>query len=72
MRTVWVCFFYQILLIARWQQTNKASHQNQILIPCLVFSCCVTTHDEKLPLVGAFAQTGICLMERHAPVVFTN
>ncbi len=39
---------------------------------CFVFSCCVTTRDEKLSLVRVFAQTGICLMERHAPVVFTN
>lgn len=34
------------------------------------FFCCVTTHNEKSPLVRVSAQTGICAMERHAPVVF--
>lgn len=40
--------------------------------PGFSFSCCVTTHDVNLSLVREFAQTGICVMERHAPVVFTN
>lgn len=38
-------------------------------LPVLFYFCCVMM---SCPLVRMFAQTGICLTERHAPVVFTN